>query len=58
MFENKTIDEIIEEEVIEEVNSVASGNVVGYTSGGVLWGNDANKKVKTSSPALTRNKKP
>ena len=54
---NKSLDEIIEEEVIEEVNSVASGNVVGYTGGGVLWGNDANKKVKTSSPALTGNKK-
>lgn len=55
---DKTLDEIIEEEVIEEINSIASGNVAGYMGGGVLWGKDANKKIKTSSPALTENKKP
>ena len=54
---DKVLESIIEEEVIEEINSVASGNVVGYTGGGVLWGKDANKKVKTSSPALTGNTK-
>ncbi len=55
--------ELIEEIILDEINTLASGNVVGYT--GPLgmdttsihkgfWRGDYKKKLKTSSPKLKK----
>lgn len=58
---HSTISSVVEEEVIEEINALASGNVVGYVAPLGMGGPDEdtffpdgkkNKKVKTASPEL------